>query len=70
VERRHRFSSSVAKTANVVPAERLAFFVAPPGRAKPIDDRALLDAETFNRHAPPQRSLDNQSKGLWTLLPR
>jgi hypothetical protein len=50
--KRHRFGSSIARGANVVPAERLAFLVAPSGPTRRFDERGLLDAGVFYRRAP------------------
>jgi hypothetical protein len=65
--KRHRFSSSVAKSPNVVPEECPAFFVAPPGTTKPNVGRALLDAEAFLRCAPPLRS---EASVMWRYVLR
>jgi hypothetical protein len=39
--KRHRFCSSLARGANVVPAELLAFLVAPPGTVAPLGGEQL-----------------------------
>jgi hypothetical protein len=72
---RHDFSlSSVGKSANVVPAERLAFFVAPPVTTSRFVERGdrstLFDADACYRHASRERSLDKQLSEERTLLAR